>query len=227
MEDIKRDIILACKYLVRQKLDSGPFGNISIRVPNTQHFWVNPNGVTFDRLKSHDLVCVNTKGEKISGKFDPHPGTFIHQAIYHLRADINAIVHTHSFNTVMISLLGCEIEPFTQLGAALFNDQGLYTGFTGPVRDANEGYAIAQALGDKSIVIAKNHGLFATGAAIHWALWDMIIADEAARIHLAAKQLGLREAEKLDPQFIHKSKVEVRHKQATLVWQNIPMVLQI
>lgn len=217
---IPANIITACQILVDQKLDSGPFGNVSIRIPGTQEFWVNPNGITFDQLQLEDIIRMDIEGNILEGKYEPHPGAFIHREIYRLRDDVTAIVHTHSQNTVAISLLGCEIEPFTQLGAAIFADQGIYQGFTGPVRTSDEGSAIARALAQKSIVIAKNHGLFTVGKSIQAALWDMIIADNAAKIHLTARQLGLHHADQLPQEYLQKSRLEVRDKQNLPMWES-------
>jgi L-ribulose-5-phosphate 4-epimerase len=216
------DVVRACRILVAQGLDSGPFGNISIRIPGrADEFWQNPAGIHFDRLTEDDILRVDIHGRVLDGRHRPHPGEFIHREIYRLRPDVGAIVHTHSHSTVMLSLLGCEIEPFTQLGAALHGDQGIYSGFTGPVRDSNEGHAIAHALGDKSIVIAKNHGLFAAGPTIQAALWDMVVADWASRIHLDALKLGLRKAEPLSEAALAKSRREVRVLQCEAAWENL------
>jgi L-ribulose-5-phosphate 4-epimerase len=220
MSDAKKMISDTCKILVNQKLDSGPFGNISIRVPGTRHFWVNPEGITFDNIKAEDILLVDLDGQVIEGRALPHPGTFIHRAIYQLREDIQAIVHTHSKNTVMFSLLGNALQPFTQLGAAFYNDQGIYHGFTGPVRDFDEGMLIAEALGNKSLVIAKNHGVFATGKNIQAALWDMVVADQAAEIHCNALRMGIIEAETLAQDYLEKSKNQVRFMQAQFMWEN-------
>jgi L-ribulose-5-phosphate 4-epimerase len=217
---IRQDVSTACHIITMLKLDSGPFGNISIRIPGTKTFWVNPEGITFDQLTAQDIVRVDIHGNVLEGEGKPHPGTFIHREIYRLRKDVNAIVHTHSDNSVLISLLGCEIEPYTQLGAAIHGDQGVYQGFTGPVRTTDEGAAIAEALADKSIVIAKNHGLFATGPSIQLALWDMVVADSAAKIHLSARQMGLAAAEKLSQEYMRKSKIEVRQKQCDFMWHS-------
>lgn len=213
-------VFLACRMIVDLKLDSGPFGNISMRIPHTDEFWINPEGITFDQIQPQDILRVNLQGEILEGNHKQHPGEFIHREIFRIRSDVQAIVHTHSENTVLLSLLGCQIEPFTQLGASLYGDQGVYLGFTGPVRDSNEGLAIAQALGNQSIVIAKNHGLFAVGATMEAALWDMVVADMAAKIHLSAHMLGIQKADKLSERFMQKSRIEVRHKQCNAMWKS-------
>jgi len=217
---LRQDVLSACKIIVDQKLDSGPFGNISIRIPNTEAFWINPAGITFDQLELDDILCVDTFGNILEGKHEPHPGTFIHREIYRLRMDIGAIVHTHSENTVMISLLGCEIQSFTQLGTSIYNDQSIYHGFNGPVRTTDEGFVMAQALGKKSILIAKNHGVFTCGATIQSALWDFIIADMAAKTHLTANSLGIHSADMPPKEIIQKSKIEVRQKQCEFMWNS-------
>src|SRR5689334_9166926 len=103
-------IVLTCKMLVKQKLDSGPFGNVSIRNPGTQEFWINPARIIFDHLVPENILKMDMKGNILEGNAQMHPGEFIHREIYRLRPEVNAIVHTHSENTVAISLLGCEIE---------------------------------------------------------------------------------------------------------------------
>lgn len=211
------DVVTACKIIVAQKLDSGPFGNISIRSANG--FWINRSERTFAQLSLQDIVEVDLDGNVISGAHKAHPGEFIHREIYKRRPDVQAIVHTHSHNTVIHSLLGCVIEPYTQLGASIYGDQGLYLGFTGPVRDANEGAAIAAALLDHSIVIAKNHGLFACGSDIKAALWDMVIADMSAGIHVEARKIGLNVADSLTEATFTKSRIEVRAMQYEFMWQ--------
>jgi len=225
-QQAKQDVVSACHIIATLQLDSGPFGNISIRIGDSDTFWVNPEGITFEQLKPADMVRVDIDGVVLEGErrphgeLRPHPGTFIHREIYRLRDDVSAIVHTHSDHTVMLSLLGCEIEPYTQLGASIYGDQGFYHGFTGPVRTSDEGAAIAEALGSKSIVIAKSHGLFAAGKTIQAALWDFVVADEAAKIHLNAKQLGLDSADKLSDQYMQKSRTEVRQKQCDFMWHS-------
>lgn len=219
-ETLKNDLVLACKIIVNQQLDSGPFGNVSVRMPSQDQFLINPAGRVFEQLELDDILCVDLNGKVMEGKqAAPHPGEFIHREIYRLRHDIQAIVHTHSEHTVLMSLLDQSIEPFTQLGASIFGDQGIYHGFTGPVRTSEEGLAIAKALGNKSIVIAKNHGLFTTGPTLSSALWDMIIANQASKIHIKAKQMGLSQADNLSKESVQKSKREVRDQQHQWMWE--------
>jgi L-ribulose-5-phosphate 4-epimerase len=216
----RQELSQACRIIVALALDSGPFGNISIRIPGTNQFWVNPTGLTFDQITPDDILRADIHGNILEGQREAHPGTFIHREIYRLRDDVHAIVHTHSESTALHSLLGTPIEPYTQLGASFYGDQGIYAGFTGPVRTTDEGHAIACALGSKAIVIAKNHGLFAASHSIQSALWDFVVADMAAKAHLTARQLGLPSADLLPEEYFIKSRVEVRDRQYQFMWDS-------
>lgn len=218
---LQKEVWMACQFLVQQRLDSGPFGNVSARIPNTNTYWHNPVGIPFRQLEVDDILLVDTNGNVLKGSHKPHPGEFIHREIYKMRPDVVAVVHTHSPNTVFQSLLGKIIEPYTQLGCAFFGDQGLYLGFTGPVRDANEGHEIAKALGKKSTVIAKNHGQFAVSTNnIRAALWDMILLEWASQIHVEAVKMGLPTAGNVPDSDLEKSRREVRERQYESMWQS-------
>jgi len=224
IENLKEQFLTACKIIVKSGLDSGPFGNISIRIPGRDAYLQNPSGITFDRLKLEDILVMNNDGVVLDGRHVAHPGECIHREIYRLRPDVNAIVHTHSKRTVAMSLLKTKIEPFTQVGAAFYQDQGLYLGFTGPVRDSSEGRGIAEALGKNSMVIAKNHGIFTVGDSIQSALWNFIVADLASEVHLDARAAGIHAAESLDDNVYKKSRVEVRDRQYQAMWDNYAQI---
>ena len=216
---LKTQLVLAARTLSRMGLASGPFGNLSARIPGTDQYWVNPSGIYFDRLREENFVVQGGSSNDRGDHSGVHPGDFIHREIYRMRPDVNAIVHVHSPSTVIFSLLGTEIEPHTQVGAAFAGDQGIYHGFNGPVRDEDEGRAIATALGPGSIVIAKQHGIFAVGPTLQSALWDMVLVDWAAREHLQAAQIGLLRAPALSSEIIEKSRREVREHGAEAFWR--------
>ena len=48
--------------------DEGVAGHITARDPELEdHFWVNPMGVSFKRIKMSDLILVNHNGEVVEG----------------------------------------------------------------------------------------------------------------------------------------------------------------
>ena len=58
----------AFRIFARHGFDLGLAGHITARDPElTDHFWVNPLGVHFSRIKVSDLLLVNARGETVIG----------------------------------------------------------------------------------------------------------------------------------------------------------------
>jgi ribulose-5-phosphate 4-epimerase/fuculose-1-phosphate aldolase len=217
IDALARQLVCAARIIARNGLASGPFGNLSVRIPGTTEYLQNPAGVFFEHLTPADVVRLDLEGDPRAGG---HQGDFIHRQILRRRPDVHAIAHSHCHASVMLCVLGTPIEPFTQVGAALHEDQGVFHGFSGPVRDFEEGDGIARALGGRGLVIAKRHGIFAAATSLPRAVWDLILADWAAREHLHALKLGLRAAEPLRPEDYAKSRSELRDGMYAQIWRN-------
>lgn len=215
-ERLAREVVKAARVIHRNGLASGPFGNLSLRIPGTTRYLQNPAGVFFEHLRPSDVVLLDLEDDKTAG----HQGDYIHKQILKRRPDVHAIAHSHCHASVMICVLGTLIEPFTQVGAALHGDQGFFKGFSGPVRDFEEGDGIACALGSKSIVIANRHGIFTAGPSMPYAVWDLLLADWAAREHLHALQLGRTHAQPLQARDYEKSRRELRDGMFEQIWAN-------
>lgn len=90
----------------------GLAGHITARDPElTDHFWVNPLGVHFSRIKVSDLLLVNAKGQKVIGDRPLNKAAFaIHAAIHEHSPKIIAAAHTHSTYGKAWSTLGRKLD---------------------------------------------------------------------------------------------------------------------
>jgi len=87
---LRHELVLACHILVSQKLDSGPFGNVSVRIPETNQYWINPSGVTFNQIKIDDVLRVDLDGnifdeilDKVVNFFDNFLAQFLTDEMRH------------------------------------------------------------------------------------------------------------------------------------------------
>jgi L-fuculose-phosphate aldolase len=76
------------------KLVVGSFGNISAREGDM--IAITPSGVDYEDLEPENSVVVDLGGRSIEGDLKPSSELAMHTYIYKARADIQAIVHTHS-----------------------------------------------------------------------------------------------------------------------------------
>ena len=172
--------------------DMGLAGHITARDPElTDHFWVNPLGLHFAKIRVSDLLLVNDEGDIVEGDRPVNRAAFaIHSAVHKARPDVVAAAHSHSLYGKAWSSLGHPLDPITQDACSFYGQQGYFDDFTGVVYDTSEGDRIGEALGPHKLVILRNHGFLTAGPSVEACAWWYIAADNAAHAQLLAEAAG-------------------------------------
>lgn len=170
----------------------GISGHISVRDPeHPDQFWVNPFGVSFNRVTVRDLICVDSTGRVVQGRHPVNPSAFvIHWKIHELRPDATAIAHAHSAHSRALGSLGRLLEPIDQESAAFYGDQTLYTDYEGPSITVEQGRDIAEKLGDTRAMLLRHHGLITLGTSLGEAVHWFFTFDGCAQVQLLASAAG-------------------------------------
>src|SRR5690349_17996165 len=182
----------ALRLFGRFGFEEGVAGHITVRDPeHTDHFWVNPFGMSFKHVKVSDLILVNHEGKVVQGRYMVNEAAFaIHSQVHQARPDVVAAAHSHSTHGRALSTLGQKLEPLTQDACAFYQDHGLFDDYTGVVTDLEEGKRIAAALGDGKAVILRNHGLLTVGDSVDAAAWWFATMERSCQAQLLAKAAG-------------------------------------
>jgi ribulose-5-phosphate 4-epimerase/fuculose-1-phosphate aldolase len=188
----KERLAAAFRLFGKYELDEGVAGHITVRDPERpDHFWVNPFGRNFNRLRVSDLILVDSRGQVVEGTGKLNRAAFvIHGHVHTARPDVVAAAHSHSVHGKAWSTLGRLLDPITQDACAFFEDHALFDDFTGVVLDLEEGKRIAAALGDKKAVILRNHGLLTVGHSVDAAVWTFITMERSCQAQLLAEAAG-------------------------------------
>ena len=137
------------------------YNHITARVPGPErHYLINPYGFNYNEVTATNLVKVNLAGEPMDNSKYPVnvAGFVIHSAIHGAREDAHCIIHTHSTagSAVACKKDGLRFDNF--YSAALYG-QVAYHDFEGVTTDLAEQPRLVKSLGDKAILILRNHGL--------------------------------------------------------------------
>lgn len=188
----RQRLAAAFRLFARHGFDQGLAGHITARDPELpDHFWVNPFGLHFSRIRVSDLLLVNAAGEIVVGDRPLNRAAFaIHAALHDARPDIVAAAHTHSTYGKAWSTLGRPLLPLTQDACAFHHDHAVFDDFSGVVLDTSEGDRIAAALGPRKAVILKNHGILTAGPSVQAAVWWYLALDNACHTQLLAEAAG-------------------------------------
>ena len=189
----KQQLAAAFRVFGKFGFSEGVAGHITARDPENPHnFWVNPFGVSFNKIKVSDLILVNEAGDIIEGKHTMlNKAAFaIHSRIHAARPDVIAAAHAHSIYGKTWSALGRKLDPITQDACAFYEDHGLYDEYKGVVNDTSEGDQIGLALGDKKACILKNHGLLTVGGSVEEVAWWFISMERCCQAQILAESTG-------------------------------------
>jgi ribulose-5-phosphate 4-epimerase/fuculose-1-phosphate aldolase len=188
----KQRLAAAFRLFGRFGFGEGTAGHITARDPElTDHFWVNPLGMSFRQIRACDLLLVNHQGEVVQGDWPLNLAAFvIHSQIHAARPDVVSAAHAHSVHGKAWSSLHRTLDPLTQDACAFYDDHVLFDDYTGAVFDIEEGKRIAHALGDHKAAILANHGLLTVGRSVDEAAWWFITMERTCQAQLLAEAAG-------------------------------------
>ena len=189
---LKRKLAGCFRLFGKFGFSEGVAGHITVRDPErADHFWVNPFGVSFNRITASSLILVNHAGDVVEGDYPVNRAAFaIHSRVHAARPDVVAAAHSHSIYGRSFSILGQKLLPLTQDVCAFYEDHAVFNDYTGIVTDTDEGERIAEALGDMKAVILQNHGLLTVGHSIDEAVWWFVTMERSCQAQLLAMQTG-------------------------------------
>lgn len=188
----QRQLVAAYRLFGKFGFEEGVAGHITVRDPElTDHFWVNPMGVSFKKITISQLLLVNHQGQVVQGQGLLNGAAFtIHSQVHMARPDVVAAAHAHSIYGKSWSTLGRLLDPITQDACAFYNDHALYDEFNGVVLDNQDGQQIGRCLGDKKAIILQNHGLLTVGETVEAAAWWFITMERSCQAQLLAEAAG-------------------------------------
>ncbi|MFD5074448.1 class II aldolase/adducin family protein [Streptomyces sp. NPDC058371] len=188
----KQRLAAAIRLFGKYGFGEGISGHISVRDPEDRDlFWVNPFGVSFNRVTVADLICVDTKGVVVAGKHAVNPSAFaIHSQIHQLCPGADGIAHGHTVHSRALGALGRLLDPVDQESAAFYRNQVLYDDYDGPAVGVDQGRDIATRLGDKTALLLRHHGLITAGGSLEEAMHWFCTFDSCAQVQLLAGAAG-------------------------------------
>ena len=169
------------------------YTHISARVPGPEeHFLINAYGLMFDEITASSLVKVNLAGDIIEDEtgLGINPAGFvIHSAIHGARHDVQCVMHTHTRDGLAVAAQEHGLLPLTQHAMRYWN-RVAYHDYEGVALEMDEQQRLVADLGDKSVMILRNHGLLTVGASVRQAFDHMYYMERACQAQIAAMSGG-------------------------------------
>ncbi len=189
----KQKLAGALRIFGRLGFGEGVAGHITVRDPEfTDHFWVNPFGMSFRHVKVSDLILVNHSGDVVYGSQPVNRAAFvIHAAVHAARPDVVAAAHSHSVHGKAFSSLGIPLDPITQDSCIFYGDHTVISAQGGAVVfEVEAGQELASHFPTGKAAIHQNHGLFTVGQSVDEAAFWFLSMDRSCQAQLLAMAAG-------------------------------------
>ena len=165
---LREDLAAAYRLVANYGWDDMVFTHLSARVPGPEeHFLLNPFGILFEEVTASSLVKIDLNGEIVldNGYQVNAAGFTIHSAIHAAREDAMAVMHLHTDSGVAVSCMEEGLLPLNQHALFVYHDVA-YHDWEGVALNLDERERLVADIGDKHLMMLRNHGTLAVGGSI-------------------------------------------------------------
>src|SRR5690625_4804510 len=191
---IRVDLAAAYRLVAYYGWEDLIFTHLSARIPGPEHhFLINPYGLLFDEITASSLVKIDEDSNVIDGgsvtsRVNP-AGFTIHSAVHMHREDAGSVMHLHYAPAVAVAAQKEGLLPISQTGM-LVHKHIAYHDYEGVALNLDERERLVRDLGDKNLMILRNHGTLAIGRTVPEAFIMQYFLVKACEILVQAQAAG-------------------------------------
>ena len=185
-EQQKKQIVETAQSLVQKGYLMATGGNLSLRIQGQNVFAVTPSNYDYMKMTPEDVCILDFDLNMIDGHLKPSVESAMHGAVYQVRTDVNAIIHTHQVYTSALTLIKAPIP-------ALFDEQSRFLGRSVDIIPyAPSGTGMLKNTVAKHVknhnnaFMMQNHGALVFGHDMERAVHNVEILEKCALAYLLA-----------------------------------------
>ena len=172
------------------------YNHITVRLPDSasggqKQFLINPFGLHYSEVTASNLVKIDLQGQVLDGS--PYPvnpaGFTVHAALHDGLPNAHCVMHTHTTAGIAVACTQGGLAQNNFYSAQL-HDLVAYHDFEGITIHADEAPRLLKNIGDKPVVILRNHGLLAWAKTLPLAFVRLWTLQRACDIQVAQAAMG-------------------------------------
>jgi len=190
------DLVYANRILFAQSVLDG-FGHVSVRSDKDPSHFLMSRSMAPGLVTSKDVMEYDSNGEPVDARGrNSYVERYIHAAIYRVRPDVKAVVHSHSPDIIPYGVTGTKLLPiyhvsaFLRLGVPVFDTHNEFGDTDMLIRDNKLGDGLAKVLGSSGVALIRGHGFVAVAESTPIVVYRAIYTQINARVQADAMKLG-------------------------------------
>ena len=211
------DLAAAHRLAHRFGFDDGIHNHFTLMVPGaTAQFLVKAHGLLMSEITANNLIVVDTQGNVIEGSGTIERSAFcIHAAIHIRHPTAKCVLHAHPpYSTWLADVEGGRLY-MTNQDILRFHERVAYDdGYAGADKEVGEQFA--SAMGDKSVLVSRNHGVTVVGTTVAEAFYDLyylelackrqyLLATSGCKASVVPENISARTRQLIDSEFVTSS----------------------
>jgi L-ribulose-5-phosphate 4-epimerase len=182
----RQQVVTTAQLLVEKGIFKGTAGNLSVRVEGQPAFAITPSSSDYMEMTPEGVCVLDEQAKILEGKLKPSIESGLHAAVYQVRPDVNAVIHTHQVYASALAVINAPIpalydEQVRYLGRAVeiipYAPSGtsfLKNNVKSKIRNGNNAY------------ILQNHGALVLGSTAERAVHNVELLEKCALAYLLA-----------------------------------------
>ena len=195
MIEARQDLAAAFRWAARLGWHEAVANHFSYAVAEDgSRFLLNPRGRHFSRMKASELLLLDTRTKAVLGGEGKPDATAwcIHGRIHASLPHARCVLHVHSrYVTALAAIRDGRLQPCDQNSMRFFDRVAYDETFTGMALDEDEGDRLSRALGNRSVLLMRNHGVIVVGASVAEAFDELYYFERACETQIIALSTGL------------------------------------
>ncbi|MGD0751349.1 MAG: class II aldolase/adducin family protein [Anaerolineales bacterium] len=161
-------------------------GNLSVRIAGQSALAITPSNYDYMKMLPEDICVLDFELKVLEGSLKPSVESGMHAAIYRVRPDVNAVVHTHQVYASALTLIQAPIP-------SLFDEQARFLGRSvNIISYAPSGTGLLAGIIARSVrdhnnaYMLQNHGALVFGSDMERAVHNVEILEKCSLAYLLA-----------------------------------------
>jgi L-fuculose-phosphate aldolase len=179
----------ACRILAAHGYEDLTLGHVSARDSEPDAMWIKRKGVSLAEVAPGDVLRTSINGD-FQNASDMHLEAVLHTEVYRARPDVRCVVHGHPLHATAFGAAHADLA-FISHDAVLFKE-GIAALDEVPelIVGKSQGEVVARALGERSALLMRNHGVVVVGKDVPWAVLTALTLERAVQLQATAASLG-------------------------------------
>ncbi len=182
----RQQVVTTAQLLVEKGIFKGTAGNLSVRVEGQPAFAITPSSFDYMKMTPQDVCVLDGQAKILEGELKPSIESALHGAVYQVRPDLNAVIHTHQVYASTLAIVNAPIP-------ALYDEQVRFLGRAVEIIPyAPSGTPFlknnvrSKLRNGYNAYILQNHGALVLGSTVERAVHNIELLEKCALAYLLA-----------------------------------------